>query len=67
MLESEIAEVLAEARRLKDDRDALRVELIRHAVELGMKQEDAMKINIYDFFDGYLFALGQLQKHRKAA
>lgn len=39
---------------------AMRVELMRIAVELGQPQEDAIQGSSKDFLDGYLVALGYI-------
>jgi hypothetical protein len=43
----------------------LRVEMVRLAVETGLPQEEAMVMNLSDYFDGWLIANGHMQAYRR--
>lgn len=55
---AEIAATLVEIRRLREAMKSERTRLIRCAVSLGIPQEDALKLNVEVFFDGFLVARG---------
>ena len=43
----------------------LRTEMVRLAVETGLPQEEAMVMNLSDYFDGWLIANGHMQAYRR--
>jgi hypothetical protein len=43
----------------------LRIEMVRLAVETGLPQEEAMVMNLSDYFDGWLIARGHVQAYRR--
>ena len=43
----------------------LRIEMVRLAVETGLPQEEAMVMNLSDYFDGWLIANGHMQAYRR--
>lgn len=65
MLNNEIADLLCEYRRAKNEQQEITGKLIRFAVEdLGMDQQEASRCNIALFFDGYLVGRGVHQSWR---
>lgn len=61
----EIADMLAEHRRMKNLVKQIRAEMIELAVnEFGMEQQDAINMDLAAFFDGYLVAKGMQQSWR---
>lgn len=66
----QIVELLISLRAEKKRHDAeskrITNEIRELAVSLGLPQEDVLKINLLDFFDGYLIGKGHLQGFRKS-
>jgi hypothetical protein len=55
MNNGDIADLLADYRRAKNETSRVRAELVRLAVEeMGVPQQDALKMSLDTFFDGYL-------------
>ena len=48
-------------------RKEVRIELLRMAVKCGLPQEEAVKTNLTDFFDGFLTASGRSPTRRNEA
>jgi hypothetical protein len=62
----QISALLRHNQKTKNDSRALRLELLRVAVEeLGMEQSDALQANLEVFIDGYLLGQGMMQSWRK--
>ena len=53
----EIVDVMREHGRVKAEGKRLAVEMIKLAVETGLTQEEALKCNLPNYFDGYLMAM----------
>lgn len=59
-----IAQALIAYRKAKQTVKDTRVELVKLCVEVGIPHEDADKMSVETFLDGYLVANGQIQSHR---
>ena len=65
MLNEEIADMLCDYHRAKRDMKEIKAKMIRFVVDdLGMDQQDAVKMDIPSFLDGYLIGRGMQQSWR---
>jgi hypothetical protein len=62
-----VAKSLVIYREAKAKEKEAKANLIRLACELGLPQEEAIKMSVTDFLDGYLVANNVVQQHRKVA
>ena len=68
MLNEEVADMLCDYRRAKNELKEIRAKMVRFVVEdLGMNQQDATQIDITAFLDGYLVGRGMQQSWRDIA
>ena len=61
----EIVDAMREHSRIKAEAKRNNLELMKLAVQTGLPQEEAMKINLSMYLDGYLMALGHMPAHRR--
>lgn len=66
MTNCEITGLLSRCRQVKQDTRALRVKMLKVAIdELGVEQNEALQANLEVFLDGYLVGQGMMQSWRK--
>lgn len=63
----DIADRVRELSRLRARQAEIRAELVSFAIACGIPQEQAARLDVAQFFDGYLLALGHVQKWRRRA
>lgn len=63
---AQIADLLARSRQQKAESVALRADLIKAAMSIGLTQEEAMKEKLETLLDGYLIGAGMNIERRKS-
>ena len=67
VINATIADLLRTNARLKAEVKTVRESMLRLTVEeLGIAQEEAQRLDLHTFLDGYLVGQGSVQLHRKA-
>ena len=64
MNNKEITNLIRKAASLQKEMKENRLDMVKAVVLIGVPQEEAMKIDVRAFLDGYLMALGSAPQHR---